>query len=112
MATDLFERKETPSWDFDVSFKITFPIPRDKSVIRYQVFVSWFIICNLFHVHLLDQESDGRWKWIKPPPASKQALKALGPKERKRVRKAQSNTMRVKLVKGLSLQLSFPKRVT
>lgn len=43
---------------------------------------------------------------MKPPPASKQALKALGPKERKSLKKAQS-----KHVKGLSLQLSFPKRV-
>ncbi|CAA7042239.1 unnamed protein product [Microthlaspi erraticum] len=57
MATDLYERKETPSWDFD--------------------------------------ESDGRWKWMKPPPASKKA----------RGEKAQSNTKRKRLVKELSCKI-------
>ncbi|CAA7045878.1 unnamed protein product [Microthlaspi erraticum] len=69
MATDLFERKENPSWDFD--------------------------------------ESDGRWKWMKPPPASQKALNALDPNERKSVRKARSSTqtVREKLLKEFSCQI-------
>ncbi|CAA7045876.1 unnamed protein product [Microthlaspi erraticum] len=69
MATDLFERKENPSWDFD--------------------------------------ESDGRWKWMKPPPASQKALNALDPNERKSLRKARSSTqtVREKLLKEFSCQI-------
>ncbi|XP_010414802.1 PREDICTED: E3 ubiquitin-protein ligase ORTHRUS 2-like [Camelina sativa] len=60
MATDLFERKESPSWDFD--------------------------------------EGEGRWRWMKPPPASKLQVN----KERKSLRTANSNTVRGKLLKEFS----------
>ncbi|KFK30611.1 hypothetical protein AALP_AA6G004000 [Arabis alpina] len=71
-ATDLFERKESPSWNFD--------------------------------------EGDGMWKWMKaPPPSKKAAVNLLDPEERKTMRKAireaRSNTVREKLLKGLSLYL-------
>ncbi|KAL0886040.1 hypothetical protein Bca101_010023 [Brassica carinata] len=70
-AIDLFERNETPSWDFD--------------------------------------EADGRWKWMKPPPASKMPVNVLDAKERKIMQKAMkaahSNTLREKLLKGFNCQI-------
>ncbi|CAN8270248.1 unnamed protein product [Cochlearia groenlandica] len=71
MATDLFERKESPSWNFD--------------------------------------EGEGRWRWMKPPPASKKSVNVLDPEERKTMRKAikaaHSNTVREKLLKEFSCQI-------
>ncbi|XP_010534227.1 PREDICTED: E3 ubiquitin-protein ligase ORTHRUS 2-like [Tarenaya hassleriana] len=70
-AVDLFERKESPSWDFD--------------------------------------KADRRWKWMKPPPASRKSVNAMDPEERKRVRKAMkeahSNNVRDKLLKEFSCQI-------
>ncbi|CAA7017911.1 unnamed protein product [Microthlaspi erraticum] len=65
-SIDLFERKESPSWDFD--------------------------------------ESEGSWKWMKPPPASRKAVEALAPEERKKkaIMVAQNFTMRDKLLKEFS----------
>ncbi|CAH8384502.1 unnamed protein product [Eruca vesicaria subsp. sativa] len=63
-AIDLFERTETPSWDFD--------------------------------------EVEGRWKWMKPPPASKQPLNILDPEERKLMRKAMKEAQ---FLKGFSCQI-------
>ncbi|CAA7045881.1 unnamed protein product [Microthlaspi erraticum] len=53
------------------------------------------------------RESDGRWKWMKPPPASQKALNALDPNERKSLRKARSSTqtVREKLLKEFSCQI-------
>ncbi|AEE33468.1 zinc finger (C3HC4-type RING finger) family protein [Arabidopsis thaliana] len=72
MATDLFERKESPSWDFD--------------------------------------EGEDRWRWMKPPPASKKAVKnVLDPEERKLLREAiksaNPNTMRARLLKEFKCQI-------
>ncbi|ESQ46164.1 hypothetical protein EUTSA_v10000657mg [Eutrema salsugineum] len=67
-ATDLFVRKESPSWDFD--------------------------------------EADGRWKWVKSPPASRKAVNSLDPAERKimkgAIRAARNKTTREKLLKEFS----------
>ncbi|KAG7588395.1 RING-type zinc-finger LisH dimerization motif [Arabidopsis suecica] len=72
MATNLFERKESPSWDFD--------------------------------------EGEGRWRWMKPPPASRKAVNNVkDPEERKFLRKAmtsaRSNTMRARLLKEFKCQI-------
>ncbi|KAJ4890635.1 E3 ubiquitin-protein ligase ORTHRUS 2 [Raphanus sativus] len=70
-AIDLFERTETPSWDFD--------------------------------------EAEGRWKWMKPPPASKKPVSVLDPEERKMMKKAMkaahSNTLREKILKGFNCEI-------
>ncbi|XP_018442018.2 E3 ubiquitin-protein ligase ORTHRUS 2 [Raphanus sativus] len=65
-ATEMFVRKESPSWDFD--------------------------------------EADGRWKWMKSPPASKKAIAALDPAERKRARKGAGNN-RDKFLKEFGCQI-------
>ncbi|CAE5960487.1 unnamed protein product [Arabidopsis arenosa] len=72
MATNLFERKESPSWDFD--------------------------------------EGEGRWRWMKPPPASRKPVNNVkDPEERKILRKAMtsthSNTMRARLLKEFKCQI-------
>ncbi|KAF8086101.1 hypothetical protein N665_0635s0031 [Sinapis alba] len=70
-AIDLFERTETPSWDFD--------------------------------------EVEGRWTWMKPPPASKKPVIVLDPEGRKITKKAMKaahpNTLREKLLKGFNCQI-------
>ncbi|CAN8321824.1 unnamed protein product [Cochlearia groenlandica] len=54
-------------------------------------------------------EAEGRWKWMKTPPASRRAVNALNPEERKTMRKAikasQNNTIREKLLKEFSCQI-------
>lgn len=61
-------------------------------------------------IRLLDQEAEGRWKWMKPPPASKNPVSVLDPEERKMMKKAMkaahSNTLREKILKGSPVLLS------
>ncbi|XP_010549083.1 PREDICTED: E3 ubiquitin-protein ligase ORTHRUS 2-like [Tarenaya hassleriana] len=64
-AINLFERTDSPSWDFD--------------------------------------EADGRWKWVKPPPASRMVFDATGREERKRAKKA--NSVKDRLLKEFSCQI-------
>ncbi|XP_010430570.1 PREDICTED: E3 ubiquitin-protein ligase ORTHRUS 1-like isoform X2 [Camelina sativa] len=66
-ATELFVRKEKPSWDFD--------------------------------------EADGRWKWMKSPPASRKCVAALDPEYRKIVRKRGKNSIMDKLRKEFNCQI-------
>ncbi|VVB00233.1 unnamed protein product [Arabis nemorensis] len=63
-AIDLYERKESPSWDFD--------------------------------------EADGRWKWVKAPPASKLAMNPEGRKNMRKSKGADNSTIRDKLLKGFN----------
>ncbi|KAL1215217.1 E3 ubiquitin-protein ligase ORTHRUS 2 [Cardamine amara subsp. amara] len=71
-ATDLFVRKDTPSWDFDAT--------------------------------------EGRWKWMKSPPASQKVVTfLLDPEEKKLARKAmkksRNTTMRDRLLKEFQCQI-------
>ncbi|CAA7037959.1 unnamed protein product [Microthlaspi erraticum] len=51
-------------------------------------------------------ESEGRWKWMKAPPASRKSVEALDPEERRSIKRAikaaQNNSVRDKLLKGFS----------
>lgn len=53
---------------------------------------------------LLIQEVDGRWKWKKPPPPSEEKVVYVNPEEgekvKKVIRKAQTISMREKLLQG------------
>ncbi|CAH8331756.1 unnamed protein product [Eruca vesicaria subsp. sativa] len=74
-ATDMFVRKDSPSWDFD--------------------------------------EADGRWKWMKSPPASRKAIDALNPEDRKSARKAMKGNKNDQYLKEFGCQIcrqvmSFP----
>ena len=69
-----------------------------------------FLISSMYlWIRLLDQEAEGCWKWMKPPPASKKPVNVLDPEERKLMKEAmdaaRSSTLREQLLKGSAVQL-------
>ncbi|CAL9218962.1 unnamed protein product [Arabidopsis halleri] len=66
-----FVRTENPSWDFDMLVHPLF---------------------FLLHGMIYYLETEGRWKWMKSPPARRKSVEALYPLERKRIRKATKAT--------------------
>lgn len=78
---------------------------------QISIFFTLFVISSMYlWIRLLDQEAEGCWKWMKPPPASKQPVHVLDPEERKLMKKAmkvaRASTLREQLLKGSNLQLS------
>lgn len=58
------------------------------------------ILFNLFS--FLFKETDERWKWMKPPPASRKPVHTGNPENSiVRIRRAQKLSVREKLLKGL-----------
>ncbi|XP_019100925.1 PREDICTED: E3 ubiquitin-protein ligase ORTHRUS 1-like [Camelina sativa] len=137
-ATDLFVRKEKPSWDFDeadgrwkwmksppASRKCIAALdPEYRKIVRKRgknsddlgdrprplpVIPELKKATDLFVRKEKPSwdfdEADGRWKWMKSPPASRKCIAALDPEYRKIVRKRGKNSMMNKLRKEFSCQI-------
>lgn len=84
-----------------------------SSIIGWSIdYRSMFSIGSLYIINLYDfesQEEEGCWKWKKPPPASKKRVSEKCSQDRQQegkavtVRKAQNNSLKEMVLKGLTM---------
>lgn len=77
-ATDITERKESPSWDFDVSIYIQIQPNLEIQITAVYISVACVVLFVTLGYNFCLQEADGCWKWMKPPPMSRKKEKKNG----------------------------------